>query len=93
VTHVTCFVTHVTRVIWFVTSVTCDAVISLVHQLKKRSNQQHSVLLSMSGQLDGYLKEMKLYINKLVLYGTEGSFGCRTFQQLAHLLGPNDILS
>jgi len=67
---------RVTRVACFVTSVTFDAVISLVHQLNKRSNQQHSVLLSMSGQLDGYLKEMELYINKLVLHGTEGLFGC-----------------
>jgi len=71
---------YVMRVIWFVTSVTRDAVISLAHQLNKSSNQQHSVLLSMSGQLDGYLREMKLYIYKLVLYGTEGLFGCRTFQ-------------
>jgi len=76
-----------------VTSVICDAVISLVHQLKKSSNQQQSVLLSMSGQLDGYLKEVKLHINKLVLYGTEGLFGCRTFQQLAHLQGPKYTLS
>jgi hypothetical protein len=31
----------------------------------------------MSGQLDEDLKEMKLYINKPVLCGTGGLFGCR----------------